>query len=61
MVLKGDHLVLDFNTVYEGKDLSKLSEEEKRHEKTLELRYNEPQWNDDDSHNRDAQVIFDEN
>jgi hypothetical protein len=50
--IQGDHLVLDFNTQYEGKDIKPISHM---------LRVHEPEFNADEGHDRDVQVVFDEN
>lgn len=52
MIVKDDSLILDFKTEFEGRDLN-----EAKHK----LREIEPVFSTDDRHNRDVQIILDEN
>lgn len=52
MTLKDDKVFMDFKTEFTGRDLS-----EAKHK----LRDIEPSFSDDPEHERDVQVVFDEN
>ena len=52
MKLQGDHVVLDYVTTFEGVDLTDISRSMRRHKVA---------FSDEADHQRDVQVVIDEN
>lgn len=52
MTLTSDHIIVNYMTEYEGRDLQKLSKS---------MRRIKPQFSEDPEHQRDVQIVLDEN